>query len=72
MRGLFIEKCSYEIFGSTSKDVVLHYGFYVIKSHDLKGRFCSPHISNKLAMGGNKNNCNGIRINVIEHAFMVG
>jgi len=60
MCGLFIEKCSYEIFGSKSKDIVLHYGFYVIKSHDLKGSFFNPHISNKLAMGGNKNSCNGI------------
>jgi hypothetical protein len=61
MCGLFIEKCSYEIFGSKSKDRVFHYGFYVIKSHDLKGNFFSSHISNKFAMGDNKNSCNGIR-----------
>jgi hypothetical protein len=72
MCGLFIEKCSYEIFGSKSKYITLHYGFYVIKLHDLKEVFFNPHISKKLAMGGNKNSCNGIRINVIEHAFVVG
>jgi hypothetical protein len=42
MCGLFIEKCSYEIFRSKSKDRILHYGFYVIKSHDLKGNFFVP------------------------------
>jgi hypothetical protein len=72
MCGLFIKKCSYKILGSKSNDIVLHYGFYVIKSHDLKGSFFSPHISNRLAMGGNKNSCNDIKINVIEHAFVIG